>query len=45
MEEDVEQKIRVLLADDHAVVRQGVCQFLTEDDVLAENSIRRAGQL
>ena len=27
-------EIRVLLADDHAVVRQGVCQFLTEDEAI-----------
>jgi DNA-binding NarL/FixJ family response regulator len=26
--------IRVLLADDHAVVRQGVCQFLVEDEAI-----------
>ncbi|MGD1992718.1 MAG: response regulator transcription factor [Anaerolineae bacterium] len=26
------ERIRVLLADDHALVRRGVCQFLTEGD-------------
>jgi DNA-binding NarL/FixJ family response regulator len=34
-------KIRVLLADDHTVVRQGVCQFLVEEsdiEVVAEAS-------
>jgi DNA-binding NarL/FixJ family response regulator len=37
----MDNKIRVLLADDHAVVRQGVCQFLVEEgdiEVVAEAS-------
>jgi len=41
LEDNVANEIRVILADDHAVVRQGIRRFLEEDpaiDVVAEAS-------